>query len=77
MDSNCRFLVARPSNRSWETGLLHRKRERICGEPEVRIHLPQRRVRKPSSLSTSARKGRADEGPTPSTSESDANLTPS
>jgi hypothetical protein len=30
MDSNLWFLVARPSNRSWETGLLARKRERIC-----------------------------------------------
>ena len=29
-DSNLRFLVARPSTRSWETGLLARKRERIC-----------------------------------------------
>src|SRR6202047_3441486 len=30
MDSNLRLLVARPSTRSWETGLLARKRERIC-----------------------------------------------
>ena len=30
MDSNLWFLVERPSNRSWETGLLARKRERIC-----------------------------------------------
>ena len=30
MDSNFRFLVARPSNLSWETGLLSRKRDRIC-----------------------------------------------
>jgi hypothetical protein len=29
-DSNLRFLVARPSTRSWETGLLARKWERIC-----------------------------------------------
>jgi hypothetical protein len=30
MDSNLRFLVARPAKLSWEAGLLSRKRERIC-----------------------------------------------
>jgi hypothetical protein len=40
MDSNLRFLVARPS---WETGLLSRKRERICWGTEGSNPSPSRR----------------------------------
>src|SRR5271166_6560035 len=58
MDSNLRFLVARPSNRSWRPDGFRKKRERICWGTEGSNPSPShRRAANPRSLSRRSPRG--------------------